>query len=206
MVLPLQHFGKFLPSFTIAWVSLDNRIYATIGGEQRATYFLRYDPSTNTWSDAEVADPPAGMGDGASLVWSGGEFLHALRGEFYEESPTYDFWGYNITSDVWTAMADIPAYPHDGGVGGVGDGGCLLYVGLWLSDQTDFIYALSGNQAYPESPSPIPDNRFYRYTISTEISESQRTFLILAQTDLYPFIPHHQVWVLLTVFNAVNTN
>jgi len=53
----------------ITWVGLDNRIYATVGGEQRATYFIRYDPSTNTWSDAEVADPPAGMGDGASLIW-----------------------------------------------------------------------------------------------------------------------------------------
>ena len=152
----------------ITWAGLDNRIYATVGGEQRPTYFLRYDPSMDTWSDAEVADPPAGMGDGTSLVWAGGELLYALRGEFYEESPTHDFWHYNITSDIWTAMADIPAYPHDGGVGGVGDGGSLLYIGLWLSNKTDFLYALSGNQAYPESPSPIPDNRFYRYTISTD--------------------------------------
>ena len=101
-------------------------------------------------------------------VWIGGELLYALRGEFYEDSPTYDFWRYNITSNSWTAMVDVPAYPHDGGVGGVGDGGSLLHIGLWLSNQTDFIYALSGNQAHPESPSPIPDNRFYRYTISTE--------------------------------------
>lgn len=152
----------------MTWVGLDSRIYATIGGEQRATYFLRYDPFTDTWSDAEVANPPAGMGDGASLVWNGVEFLYALRGEFFEESPTYDFWRYSIASDIWTEMADIPAYSHDSGVGGVGDGGSLLYIGLWLSNQTDFIYALSGNQAYPESPSPIPDNRFYRYTISTD--------------------------------------
>ncbi|MGQ9759980.1 MAG: hypothetical protein ACUVQ5_05375 [Candidatus Methanomethylicaceae archaeon] len=151
----------------ITWVGLDNRIYATIGGEQRATHFLRYDSSTNAWSD-EVADPPAGMGDGASIVWTGGDLLYALRGKFYEDSPTYDFWRYNVISDTWTAMGDIPAYSHDGGVGGVGEGGSLLYVGLWLSNQTDFIYALSGNQAHPESPSPIPDNRFYRYTISTD--------------------------------------
>jgi N-acetylneuraminic acid mutarotase len=32
----------------------------------------------------------------------------------------------------------------------------------------DYIYALSGNQAHPDG---IPDNRFYRYTISTNTWE-----------------------------------
>lgn len=154
----------------ITWVGIDNRIYATIGGEQRPTYFLRYDPSTNTWSDTAVADPPAGMGDGASIVWTGGNFLYALRGEFFENSPLYDFWRYSLADNIWTPMTDIPATAHDGGVGGVGDGGSLLYIGLWLSNQTDYIYALSGNQAYPESP-VIPDNRTYRYTILTNTWE-----------------------------------
>lgn len=135
-------------------------IYATIGGEQRPTHFMKYDPSTDTWSD-EPADPPAGMGDGASLVWTGGDFLYALRGEFNEESPLYDFWRYNISGNVWTAMMDIPAYPIDDGQGGVGDGGSLLYLGNWLTAQADYIYALSGNQVLETS-----DNRTYRYTIS----------------------------------------
>lgn len=135
-------------------------IYATIGGEQRPTYFVGYDPSTNSWSD-DPADPPAGMGDGASLVWTGGDFLYALRGEDDETTALYDFWRYSLTDDVWVAMADIPADPHGGGIGGVGDGGSLLYVGFWLSDYTDYIYALSGNQV-----KETPDNRTYRYTIS----------------------------------------
>jgi len=145
----------------ITWVGLDNCIYATIGGEQRPTYFVRYDPSTNSWNDTAVADPPAGMGDGASLVWTGGNYLYALRGEFDESSPLYDFWRYNLADDVWAGMADIPAIPHDGGLGGVGDGGSLLYVGFWFSDQTDYVYALSGNQV-----NEVPDNRTYRYTVS----------------------------------------
>jgi len=145
----------------ITWVSLDNCIYATIGGEQRPTYFVRYDPSTNSWNDTAVADPPAGMGDGASLVWTGGNYLYALRGEFDESSPLYDFWRYSLIDDVWSAMADVPAGPYNGGLGGVGDGGSLLYVGFWLSKQTDRIYALSGNQV-----NEVPDNRTYRYTIS----------------------------------------
>ncbi len=145
----------------MAWCDLDNSIYATIGGEQRPTYFLHYDPSTDSWTDTP-ADPPAGMGDGASLVWTGGDFLYALRGEFHESTPLYDFWRYSLTNDIWTAMADIPASPYNGGLGGVGDGGSLLYVGFWLSSQTNYIYGLSGNQV-----NEVPDNRTYRYTIST---------------------------------------
>lgn len=146
------------------WVESESCIYASIGGEQRPTYFMRYDPSNNSWSDTP-ADPPAGMGDGASIVWTGGDFIYALRGEFDESSPLYDFWRYNISSNIWATMADIPATPHSGGSGGVGDGGSLIYVGFWLPSQTDYIYALSGNQAYPDG---IPDNRTYRYTISQD--------------------------------------
>lgn len=103
------------------------------------------------------------MGDGASVVWTGGEFIFALRGEFDENSPICDFWRYSLTDNNWNAMANIPASPQDGGVGGVGDGASLLYVGFWFADQMDYIYALGGNQAYPDG---IPDNRTYRYTIS----------------------------------------
>ena len=147
----------------MAWVSSENCIYAAIGGEQRPTYFMRYDPSTNSWSDAPL-DPPAGMGDGASLAWTGGNYLYALRGEFLESEPLYDFWCYSLTDNVWNAMADVPALAHSGGGGGVGDGGSLLCVGFWQPSYADYIYALSGNQAHPDG---IPDNRTYRYTIST---------------------------------------
>jgi len=146
----------------MTWVGADNCIYATIGGEQRATYFMRYDPSADSWSDTP-ADPPEGMGDGASIVWAGGDFLYALRGEDDEVSPLCDFWRYSLIDDVWTAIASIPADAHSGGGGGVGDGGSLLYAGFWLSDYENYIYALSGNQANPDS---IPDNRTYRYSIS----------------------------------------
>jgi len=148
----------------LTWVGSNNCIYAAIGGEQRPTYFLRYYPSNNSWSDIP-ADPPAGMGDGASVIWTGGDFIYALRGEFDEDSPICDFWRYSITGNNWTAMTDIPASPNNGGVGGVGDGASLLYVGFWFPDQVDYIYALGGNQAYPDG---IPDNRTYRYIISLD--------------------------------------
>ncbi len=148
----------------ITWVESQQCIYATIGGEQRPTSFMRYYPSNDSWSDIPT-DPPEGMGDGASIVWTGGDFLYALRGEFEESSPLHDFWRYSISSNNWTVMADIPATLHGGGSGGVGDGGSLLYVGFWFSEQIDYIYALSGNQAIPDG---IPDNRTYRYTISQD--------------------------------------
>ena len=152
----------------ITWVARPyNCIYATIGGEQRPTFLMRYYPLNNSWGP-EFPVPGIGMGDGASLVWAGRDCLYALRGEYYEEEPLYDFWCINLTSSTLTSLADIPATPHSGGSGGVGDGGSLLYIGFWMTDQTDYIYALSGNQAYPDG---IPDDRTYKYTISTNTWE-----------------------------------
>ena len=153
---------------SLTWVATEGRLYAILGGEERWTGFARYDPATNTW-DNGIRDPFAGMGDGACIVWDGGSYIYALQGEFKEEEPRYGFLRYDLGTDTWGSRENIPALPHgekDGksGVGGVGDGGSLLYVGHWIPHLSDYIYALSGNQAYPE---PIPDNRFYRYTIST---------------------------------------
>jgi len=76
--------------------------------------------------------------DGASLVWTGGDYLYALSGEYLETTPVQDFWRYDIVSDSWTTMAPIPEN------GGVGDGGSLLWVGNWLPAHADYIYALGG--------------------------------------------------------------
>jgi uncharacterized membrane protein len=137
----------------------ENYIFAIIGQKDAGTNFLRYTISSNTW--VSRASPPGRTDDGCSLVWTGGTYLYALRGEYNETSPCYDFWRYDIVNNTWENRAPIPAYPHDNGSGGVGDGGSLLWIG---GSHSDYIYALSGNQCYPE---PIWDNRFYRYTIST---------------------------------------
>lgn len=153
---------------SMAWVKIGGKeyIYATTRGEQRPTYLERYSISDGTWE--YMIPPPAGMGDGASMVWDGGNYLYVLRGEDLETSPTYDFWRYDLTNNTWSSLENIPASPHSGGRGGVGDGGSLVYPGLWDPRQADYIYAMSGNQCYPEKPKPIYDNRFYRYTISTD--------------------------------------
>jgi len=162
-------------------VSGDNYIFAIVGKEGGGSDFLRYSISSNTWVKIGTTWTrntfPAETDDGCSLVWTGGTYLYALRGEDWDmpsegaqARPLYDFWRYDIVNDNWEVKENIPAYPHDNigsipGGGGVGDGGSLLWIGGYLSD---YIYAFSGNQWYPE---PIYDNRFYLYTISANIWE-----------------------------------
>jgi uncharacterized repeat protein (TIGR01451 family) len=157
-------------------VSGDNYIFAIVGGEGSGSNFLRYSVSSNTWTQIGTTWTrntfPAETDDGCSLVWTGGTYLYALRGEDWDNpseggqaGPLYDFWCYDIVNNTWAVKENIPAYPHDNGGGGVGDGGSLLWIGGYLSD---YIYAFSGNQWYPE---PIYDNRFYLYTISANIWE-----------------------------------
>ena len=136
-------------------------IYAIVGSASHGTSFWRYNISTDTWGSMSFNPGWTTTDDGCSLVWTGDNYLYALRGEWMESSPCYDFARYDLLNDNWEDMAPIPAYPWGGGAGGVGDGGSLLWIGGGYSD---FIYALSGNQCIPE---PIYDNRFYLYTIST---------------------------------------
>lgn len=124
-------------------------IYAIIGSSiHKPAKLGRYNIANNSWEVKR--DPPAGVDDGCSLVWTGGKYLYALRGEYYESSPLHDFWRYDLRNDSWAWLAPIPSEP-----GGVGDGGSLV----WSSG--DYIYALSGG-AYDENFR----RNFYRYSIS----------------------------------------
>ncbi|MCS7131360.1 MAG: hypothetical protein NZ934_01335, partial [Hadesarchaea archaeon] len=150
----------FVPGRVLG-IDNDNFLYAMLGSNGASgSRFYRYSIASNSWS-AALSFPWDKTDDGASLVWTGGNYLYALRGEWHETIPCYDFWRYDLLNNTWENRENIPAYPHSGGSGGVGDGGSLLWIG---GAHSDYIYALSGNQAYPE---PIWDNRFYRYTIST---------------------------------------
>jgi len=72
-----------------------------------------------------MADTPESVGDGGSLVYTGGDYIYALGGY-----TSKNFWRYSISSDSWTKMSDTPAQ--------VGCGGSLVYTG-------DYIYALRGD-------------------------------------------------------------
>ncbi|MEM2619515.1 MAG: PKD domain-containing protein [Candidatus Hadarchaeales archaeon] len=138
----------------LCWSGHDGKIYAILGSKEHGTVFARYDPSTS-WELR--SPPPAGTDDGCSLVWAGGRYLYALRGEYYESSPLQDFWRYDLETDTWTPMSPIPD------PGGVGDGGSLL----WDPNQPDYIYALGGG-AFDENGG----QGFYRYRISANTWET----------------------------------
>ena len=160
----------FVPGWVLN-VSNDNFLYAILGSyKPSSSKFYRYSITTNSWSSS-LSFPWHKTDDGCSVVWTGGNYLYALRGEWQESTACYNFSRYNIVNDTWESRAEIPAYPHSGGSGGVGDGGSLIWIG---DPYSDYIYALSGNQAWPETPDPIWDKRFYLYFLSNNTWRPQR--------------------------------
>lgn len=150
-------------------------VYAILGSNKRSgSGFYRYDLRSNTWS-SPLAFRWDSTDDGASLVWAGGTYLYALRGEWQETTPCYDFARYDLRTGTWQARAPIPAWPYSDGIrmgsGGVGDGGSLVWLG-WLGEQyADYLLALNGNQADPEEwkrGGPIFDGRVFLYSMSAD--------------------------------------
>lgn len=80
---------------------------------------------------------PASIDWGSSQVYTGRDYIYALRG-----NGTTDFYRYSISGNSWTAMTSISATVHYGG--------SLTYTG------GDYIYATRGNVT----------TAFYRYSIS----------------------------------------
>ncbi len=138
------------------WSDTDGVLYAMIGSSGHDRCFAKYAPGTNTWTT--LANTPAGIDDGASLEWAGGQYLYALRGEYHESSPAVqDFWRYDTFADSWSSMADIPE------ADGVGDGGSLLWAGDHDSGLAGKIIALGGN-----APDETPGYDVYAYDIATD--------------------------------------
>src|SRR6266404_3225042 len=77
-------------------VALGGYIYAGGGNGESATY--RYDPSTNTWDDAAIADLPALRSDAASSVYNGrwllagGEVNFAISNSAIAWDPATNTW------------------------------------------------------------------------------------------------------------------
>ena len=136
----------------ITWSEHDNHVYAMIGSNARGTVLARY--SYDSWEVLTFNPIWTFTDDGASLA-SVGEHLYALRGEYSEHTPNGDFARYHIPTAAWTDMSDIPESE------GIGDGGSLLYIGDWMGEHADHIFALGGGGVYED-----PGYNFYRYSIS----------------------------------------
>lgn len=142
----------------LCWSNYDKKFYALLGSREHGTSFACYDPSSDIWT--LKSDPVGGTEDGASLVSCEGRYIYALRGEYYETVPCSDFWRYDIETDSWTTIEPVPD------LGGVGDGGSLLWVGNFMLDEADYIYALGGGSCYED-----PGFGSYRYSISNKLWE-----------------------------------
>jgi len=132
----------------IVYSGYDGMVYAFLGRahytgsytpeDGRYSIFARYNLGTNSWEILKFPPWP-GTDDGCSLAWTGGRYLYALEGEFYENYPINNFARYNIIEDSWENMSQISSSD------GVGDGGSLLWIGAFDSNYKDVIFALDGN-------------------------------------------------------------
>ena len=135
----------------LTWSGYDDQLYAFLGSEKRGTVFARYNLSSSSWNTTLPFNWTC-TDDGASLVWAGGEYLYALRGEYDETVPNGDFARYSIPNGTWEDMS--PINESDG----VGDGASLL----WTEKYPDYIYALGGGSCLED-----PGYNFYRYNITS---------------------------------------
>ena len=154
----------------LTWCGYDKRIYAMMGkstdnhGGIHYGYLARYDPYNDAWKNLTFNQNWTCTDDGASLVWTGGEYLYALQGEVGEykdkpDEPITNFSRYNISNGTWEDMCHIPESE------GIGDGGSLLWIGNRLSEYEDYIFALGGGSGIKGE---APGNKSYIYCISRD--------------------------------------
>jgi hypothetical protein len=87
--------GNYLYAFQGSAVTYDNNFY-------------RYSISGNSW--AKMADVPAGVDDGGSLLWISGDSIFALLGgnPANQNIRANCFYVYSQSSDNWTKLQDLP--------------------------------------------------------------------------------------------------
>ena len=145
----------------LTWCGSDSSLYALLGSDKRGSSFARYAPATDSWQLLALNPSWVCTDDGASLAWGGGRYIYALSGEWEDAGPPHtDFAQYDREEDQWQDLAPIPESDSYGGSAGVGDGGSLLWIGNWDSEEVDCVYALGGG-GYREDPGYA----FYRYRI-----------------------------------------
>ncbi|MEM1689280.1 MAG: hypothetical protein QW623_02290 [Candidatus Hadarchaeales archaeon] len=74
--------------------------------------FWRYNIETNSWENLSPIPDPGGVGDGGSLLWipTKSDYIYALSGGSYLEQPGYGFYRYQISTNTWESLENLP-YP-----------------------------------------------------------------------------------------------
>ena len=135
----------------MTYCGYDGNIYCIIGNKNKGSIFACYSVKNNTWK--ELPFIWSSTDDGCSLAWAG-KYIYALRGEYEESIPNGEFSRYNIQNKTWENLSNLPASR------GIGDGASLLWIGNFLSNYKNCIFALRGGGA-DESPG----YDFYIYSI-----------------------------------------
>jgi hypothetical protein len=146
----------------ITWSGYDGYVYAIAGNKDRKSMFGCYNISSNTWTELPFNANWTSTDDGASLAWTGGEYIYALQGEWEEKNPNQNFTRYYIPTKTWGDLSPIPENESEG----VGDGASLL----WVREYPAYIFALGGGSCLEES-----GYNFYQYNISSNDWEQRES-------------------------------
>lgn len=147
----------------MTWV--DGSVYAIVGDRdsKKKSAFARYNCSSDLWTNLTMPKSWKNRtDDGASLSWARGKYLYALQGEVDEDKhqPNTNFTRYDILNETWKDMKFLELE-----VEGIGDGGSLLWIGDWMPNYNDYIFALGGASGLKDEG---PGYNFYSYCISRD--------------------------------------
>src|SRR5438132_12018574 len=90
-------------NYTLMAAALDVDIYAG-GGSNFPDKTYRYDPNTNTWDDAAIADLPAGRSAAASGVYNGRWILAGGDVNFTTSTSAI---AWDPATNTWTNLPDM---------------------------------------------------------------------------------------------------
>ncbi|MDW7987994.1 MAG: T9SS type A sorting domain-containing protein, partial [candidate division WOR-3 bacterium] len=153
----------------LAYVQTDHGSYVYLVKGNNTTQFFRYNIATGTWDTLLTQIPlgPTGklkIKDGSAITTDGQYFIYLLKG-----GNTGEFYLYNVTSDTWISLAEIPTVePYHTKVD---KGAALAYM---VTNFAPYVYALKGN-SYEFWKYDIQNNRWINRTQDNIINSPYNT-------------------------------